>query len=170
AESGHGDEIEHVIRPVRDLFAAVFFVSVGMLIDPAAVVREWATILAFTAIIVVGKIGSVALGAFVTGNGVRTSIQAGMSLAQIGEFSFIIAGLGIALGATDDSLYVVAVAVSALTTLSTPWLVRGSGATAELVDRKLPQPLQTLAALYGTWLERLQTSSPGRATPGVGRL
>jgi monovalent cation:H+ antiporter-2, CPA2 family len=170
AESGHGDEIEHLIRPVRDLFAAVFFVSVGMLIEPAAVVREWATILAFTAIVVVGKIGSVALGAFVTGNGVRTSIQAGMSLAQIGEFSFIIAGLGITLGATDSSLYVIAVGVSALTTLLTPWLVRGSSATAALVDRKLPQPLQTLAALYGTWLERLQTTTQEEGASRVWRL
>jgi CPA2 family monovalent cation:H+ antiporter-2 len=170
AESGHGDDIEHLIRPVRDLFAAIFFVSVGMLIDPAAVAREWVTILVFTAVVIAGKIGSVTLGAFLTGSGVRTSVQAGMSLAQIGEFSFIIAGLGIGLGATRDILYVVAVAVSALTTLTTPWLVRAAEPVAAFVDRKLPRPLQTLAALYGAWLERLRTASPDRGAPGVGRL
>jgi CPA2 family monovalent cation:H+ antiporter-2 len=170
AESGHGEEIEHLIRPVRDLFAAVFFVAVGMLIDPALVVRDWVAILVLGAVVVVGKITSVTLGAFLTGSGIRTAVQAGMSLAQIGEFSFIIAGLGLALGATRDVLYVVAVAVSALTTLSTPWLVAAAEPVAAFVDRKLPRPLQTLAALYGTWLERLgSTASTGRSA-GAGRV
>jgi CPA2 family monovalent cation:H+ antiporter-2 len=169
AESGHGDAIEHLIEPVRDLFAAIFFVAVGMLIDPAAVAREWVPIVVLTALVVAGKVVSVALGAFLTGSGIRTSIEAGMSLAQIGEFSFIIAGLGMTLGATRDVLYVVAVAVSALTTLTTPWLIRASGPVAAYVDRKLPHRLQTLAALYGAWLERLRAPSAERG-PGVGRI
>jgi monovalent cation:H+ antiporter-2, CPA2 family len=82
-----------------------------------------------------------------------------MSLAQIGEFSFIMAGLGISLNATRDFLYPVAVAVSAVTTLTTPWLIRSAGPVATFIDRKLPRPLQTFAALYGTWVEKL------RATP-----
>jgi CPA2 family monovalent cation:H+ antiporter-2 len=80
-----------------------------------------------------------------------------MSLAQIGEFSFIIAGLGLSLGATRDFLYPVAVAVSAITTLTTPLLIRFAGPVAAYVDRKLPRPIQTFAALYGTWLEELKT-------------
>ena len=79
-----------------------------------------------------------------------------MSLAQIGEFSFIIAGLGLSLKATGEFLYPVAVAVSALTTLTTPWLIRASGPVASFVDRKLPRPLQTFAALYGSWVEQLR--------------
>jgi CPA2 family monovalent cation:H+ antiporter-2 len=82
-----------------------------------------------------------------------------MSLAQIGEFSFIIAGVGIATGATDKTLYSVAVAVSGITTLLTPWLIRSAEPTAAWVDRKLPRPLQTFAALYGSWIVRLSKSS-----------
>ena len=89
-----------------------------------------------------------------------------MSLAQIGEFSFIIAGLGLALGATRDFLYPVAVAVSAMTTLSTPWLIRASGASANCVDRRLPRALQTFAALYGTWIEGMRTA-PEQRTRGA---
>jgi CPA2 family monovalent cation:H+ antiporter-2 len=99
----------------------------------------------------------VTVGAFLTGSGTRTAVQAGMSLAQIGEFSFIIAGLGLSLGATRDFLYPVAVAVSAITTLTTPLLIRFAGPVAAYVDRKLPRPIQTFAALYGTWLEELKT-------------
>jgi CPA2 family monovalent cation:H+ antiporter-2 len=166
AESGEGQTVERLVQPVRDIFAAVFFVSVGMLIDPSLIVRHWPAVAVLTAAVVLGKIVSVTAGAFLTGNGVRTSVQAGMSLAQIGEFSFIIAALGLALGATRDFLYPVAVAVSALTTLSTPWLIRASGPAATFVDRKLPRPLQTFAALYGTWLEDLRRA-PGQATRGA---
>ena len=156
AESGEERTIEQLVQPVRDVFAAVFFVSVGMMIDPALIVRHWLPIAAMTVAVVVGKIVSVSLGAFLTGNGTRTSIQTGMSLAQIGEFSFIIAGLGLSLKATGDFLYPVAVAVSAITTLLTPWLIRASGPFATWVDRRLPQRLQTFVVLYGSWLERLR--------------
>jgi CPA2 family monovalent cation:H+ antiporter-2 len=165
AESGEAHTVEHLVQPVRDVFAAVFFVSVGMQLDPALLVRHAGAIVVLTLAVIVGKVVSVATGAFLTGNGTRTSVQAGMSLAQIGEFSFIIAGLGVSLGATRDFLYPTAVAVSALTTLSTPWLIRAAEPVARAVDRALPGPLQTFAALYGSWLERLGTA-PRRATLG----
>jgi CPA2 family monovalent cation:H+ antiporter-2 len=161
AESGGARSIEPLVVPVRDLFGAVFFVSVGMLIDPAVLLRHWVAVLVFTALVIVGKVVSVALGAFLTGNGTRTSVQAGMSLAQIGEFSFIIAGLGTSLEATRGFLYPIAVAVSCLTTLTTPWSVRWAGPVAAWLDRSLPRPLQTFASLYGTWLERLR-AAPAR--------
>jgi CPA2 family monovalent cation:H+ antiporter-2 len=145
------------------MFAAVFFVSVGMLIDPALVVSHWPAVLALTTAVVFGNVVGVSLGAFLTGHGLRTSVQAGMSLAQIGEFSFIIAALGLSLRATGSFLYPIAVAVSGLTTLLTPWLIRAAGPTANWIDRKLPRPLQTFAALYGSWLEDLR-SAPRRAT------
>ncbi len=166
AESGEEKQIEHLVQPVRDLFAAVFFVSVGILIDPKLIAEHWAAILAFTVVVVAGKVVGVSTGAFLTGNSTRTSLQAGMSLAQIGEFSFIIAGLGLALKATGEFLYPVAVAVSAITTLTTPWLIKASGPVANLVDRKMPRALQTFAALYGTWVERLR-SEPRKATRGA---
>ncbi|GAB6081263.1 cation:proton antiporter [Desulfuromonas carbonis] len=155
AESGEAGRIERLVEPVRDIFAAVFFVSVGMLIDPGLILRHWGAILVLTGVVIGGKIGGVALGSFLTGSRLRIAIQSGMSLAQIGEFSFIIAGLGLTLGATGDFLYPVAIAVSALTTLTTPWLIRASGPVADWVDRHLPGPLQTFTVLYGSWVEGL---------------
>jgi CPA2 family monovalent cation:H+ antiporter-2 len=171
AESGEEKQIEPLIRPVRDLFAAIFFVSVGMLIDPAIIARHWLAVTVFTVLVIAGKVVGVFLGAFLTGHGTRTSVQAGMSLAQIGEFSFIIAGLGISLNATGDFLYAVAVAVSAVTTLTTPWLIRSADPVASFLDRKLPRPLQTFAALYGSWVERLRATADRKTvTARVKRL
>ena len=166
AESGKSDEIEHLVRPVRDVFAAIFFVSVGMLLEPALVARHWVAVLVLAAVVTAGKITGVSVGAFLAGRGTRTAVQSGMSLAQIGEFSFIIAGLGLSLGATRSFLFPVAIAVSALTTLSTPWLIRASAPTAAFIDRKLPRPLQTFAALYGSWLERLRAAAAARRAQG----
>lgn len=161
AESGEEKAIESVVRPVRDLFAAVFFVSVGMTLDPTALVRHWAAVVVFTLVVLVGKIVGVSTGAFLTGSGTRTAVQAGMSLAQIGEFSFIIASLGLSLNATGTFLHPVAVAVSALTTLLTPWSIRAAEPVASWVDRKLPRPLQTFASLYASWLEQLRAAPKG---------
>lgn len=155
AESGVETTVEHLVRPVRDIFAAVFFVSVGMLIDPAAVAEAPGVVLAFFVAVVVGKVVSVTIGAMLTGRSVQTSVKCGMSLAQIGEFSFIIAGLGMSTGVTDTLLYSTAVAVSGATTLLTPWLIQAAGPTAAYVDRKLPRRLQTFLALYGSWIRQL---------------
>ncbi|MDB4932905.1 MAG: Regulator of conductance [Myxococcaceae bacterium] len=167
AESGEERAVERVIGPVKDMFAAIFFVSVGMLIDPRLIARHAGAVAALSGLVVVGKIVGVSLGAFLTGNGTRLSIRAGMSLAQIGEFSFIIAGLGVSSRATGEFLYPVAVAVSAVTTLTTPWLIGASGRAASFVDRKLPRPLQTFASLYGSWIERVRHAPA--ASPTVGR-
>ena len=169
AECGRVEVIEELVQPVRDLFAAIFFVSVGLLIDPQLALSEWRAIVALTLAVVIGKIVSVALGAFLTGNGTRTSVQAGFSLAQIGEFSFIIASLGVSIGAVREFLYPVAVAVSALTTVMTPRLIRAGPAAAALLDRKLPRRLQTFTALYGSWLEKLGSAAKRERTLG-GRL
>jgi CPA2 family monovalent cation:H+ antiporter-2 len=170
AESGEEHRVSRLVEPVRDVFAAVFFVSVGMQIEPALVEKHWTAVLALTGVVVLGKVVGVSLGAFLTGNGVRTSVQAGMSLAQIGEFSFIIAGLGLTLRATGEFLYPIAVSVSALTTLTTPWLIRASEPVACAVERWLPGPLQTFAALYGSWIERMRAGpAPGTGSAAVRR-
>ncbi|MDB4933353.1 MAG: potassium/proton antiporter rosb [Labilithrix sp.] len=157
-ESGEEKSIALLVQPVRDVFAAVFFVSVGMTMNPVLMARHWVAIVVLTFVVITGKIIGVTLGAFLSGHGTRTSLQAGMSLAQIGEFSFIIAGLGLTLHATGDFLFPVAVAVSALTALLTPWLIRASAPVARMIDRALPAPLQTFVALYASWLERLRSS------------
>ena len=164
AESGEAKPIEHLVQPVRDMFAAVFFVSVGMLIDPAVIARHWLAISVLTLVVISGKMIGVTLGAFLTGHGVRSSVQSGMSLAQIGEFSFIIAGLGLSLGATGSFLYPIAVVVSAITTLTTPWFVRASGPVADFIDRKAPLPLQTFVSLYGSWLQSFGSGTREKTT------
>ncbi len=157
AESGEARQIEPLVHPVRDVFAAVFFVSVGIMIDPAMIVEHWVAVLVLSLVVIIGKIVSVSVGAFLVGTGTRTSVAAGMSLAQIGEFSFIIAGVGLTLGAVGHFLYPVAVAVSAITTLTTPWLIRSSTRATRLIDAKLPKPLQTFVAFYDGWIERLRS-------------
>jgi monovalent cation:H+ antiporter-2, CPA2 family len=171
AESGEEHTVANLIEPVRDVFAAIFFVAVGMLIDPSLVAQYWIPVAVFTIAVIVGQVVIVTISAFLTGHGTRTSIQTGMSLAQIGEFSFIIAGIGISTGATRDFLYPLAVAVSAITTLTTPWLIRGAAPAASFVDRKLPRPMQTFVTLYGSWIERMRESRGSRAQrPRVRRL
>ena len=159
AESGQEKQVGHLVAPVRDLFVAIFFVAVGMLLDPSVVLEYWWMIAALVVIVIGGKVLAVSSGVFLTGEGLRPAVQAGMSLAQIGEFSFIIASVGLATSATRDFLYPVAVAVSALTTLTTPRLIRAAPRIAAMVDARLPGPLQTFVALYGSWMESL------RATP-----
>jgi monovalent cation:H+ antiporter-2, CPA2 family len=156
AESGHEAEIEKLVRPVRDMFAAIFFVSVGMMIDPAALTEHWRAILALTLAVIIGKVFAVTIGSFLAGHGRRTAMKAGMSLAQIGEFSFIIASVGVASGAISGWMYPVAIAVSAITTLTTPLLIKLSNRAAASIDHWLPEPIQTVAALYGSWIERVR--------------
>lgn len=159
AESGVERKIEHLVQPVRDVFAAIFFVSVGILIDPRQIVEHWPLVLTFLSAVVFGKILAVTFGCLLTGRSVQTAVKCGMCLAQIGEFSFIIAGVGLATKATDPLLSSIAVAVSGMTTLLTPWLIRAAADTAGYVDRKLPRRLQTFLGLYGSWVEQLSKGS-----------
>jgi len=159
SESGEEKAVEKLVHPVRDLFVAIFFVSVGMLIDPSVVLQHWGAVLLLAAVVIVGKVLAVSVSTFLTGNGLGLSIQSGMTLAQVGEFSFIIAAVGLANGATRPFLYAIAVAVSALTTLTTPWLIRAAEPVTEFLDRWLPARVQTFASLYGTWVEKTRKDS-----------
>lgn len=139
AETTQAEKIEHLTKSVKDLFAAIFFVSVGMLIDPAILVDYAVPILIITLATVLGKFLSSGLGALISGQPLKTAVQTGMSLAQIGEFSFIIATLGLTLKVTSDFLYPIAVAVSAITTFTTPYLIKASEPFYNFLDRKLPK-------------------------------
>ena len=168
AESGVGKSVEEQVLPIRDLFVAIFFVSVGMLIDPADVVGNVPLVFLFLALVVVGKVLAVSIGAFLTGQSVQTSLKTGISLARIGEFSFIIASIGAATDDTHKLLYTIAVAVSGITTLLTPWLIQAADPAAAYVDRKLPRSLQTFVALYGAWLEHLRRARSMITQPAFG--
>ncbi|HVS09046.1 MAG TPA: cation:proton antiporter [Planctomycetota bacterium] len=164
SESGQQRMLELLVRPLRDLFAAIFFVSIGMLVDPVRIAADLPLVVMFLALIVIGKTIGVTLGAIATGRGAPLGIRAGMSVAQIGEFSFILAAIGLSFGPTGERLFPIAVAVSALSAFASPYLVRASGPVALFIDRRLPPALQTYETLYGTWMERLrQTRAGGRA-------
>ena len=171
AESGRVRQVETVIGPLRDMFSAVFFVAVGMAVDPAMVITHWVPVLILVIAVIAGQIGSVSFGALLSGHGVRTSIQAGMSLAQIGELSFVIASLGVKSGAIRDFLYPIAVSVCVITSFTTPWLVRASGPAAVAVEHRLPERLQTFISLYGSWLEQFRENRARDQDPhSVARL
>src|SRR6185436_3794151 len=121
AESREIHRIEILTEPIRDMFSAVFFVAIGLLIDPKLLIQHWLPVTVITIGVVVGQSLTCAFGTFLAGNDTRTSLRVGMGLAQIGEFSFIIAALGLSLNVTSDFLYPVAVAVSAITTLLNPY-------------------------------------------------
>ena len=168
AESGEAHRVEVLVHPVRDIFVAIFFVSVGMQLDPSVVRAHLGTIVLFTVLVMVGKTLAASVGSFLSGAGLRSSVQAGLSLSQIGEFSFLIASLGVAAGARPE-IFTIAVAVSAITTLATPLLVGSAGFVAATVDRKLPHRLQTFSTLYGSWIARLR-SAPAVELPRQRRL
>ena len=158
AESGLGKVLEEKMQPLRDVFAAIFFVAIGMQIDPAIIAGHLGLVLGVTVLVVLGKLVAVTVGSFFAGAGNRTAIQAGISMAQIGEFSFIIAGVGLSLKAVPPLLVTIAVAVSVLTAFLSPALIRRSELIAAWVDRRLPHPVQTFSTLYGSWVEELHSS------------
>jgi CPA2 family monovalent cation:H+ antiporter-2 len=160
AESGEGGRVEHLVAPLRDIFGAVFFVSVGMMLNPADLVRYWPALATLVAVVIVGKFAGVGIGALLCGNSTRNSVEAGMAMAQIGEFSFIIAGAGVQHAATREFLYSLAIAVSAITTFSTPFMIRAAERTGKYIDARMPAPLGALQAIYDAWMERLRRHSP----------
>jgi monovalent cation:H+ antiporter-2, CPA2 family len=169
AESGEEQRVTPLVNPVRDLFAAIFFVAVGMLIEPALVREHWVPIAILTAVVLVGHFATGALGAFLTGQGVLTAIQTGMTIAVIGEVSFIVARIGAESGAAREFLLPVAVAVSVVTTIASSGMSRAAPRAARFVDRTLPRPLQTFATLYGSWIENMRTA-PAAGESGRSRV
>ena len=161
AESRQLLKIERLIEPIRDMFSAIFFVAIGLMIDPAILVQYAWPIAVITIAVVLGKMISCGLGAFIAGNDGRTSLRVGMGLSQIGEFSFIIAALGMTLQVTSDFLYPVAVAVSALTTLSTPYLIRAADPLSEKLAGWVPVRMARVFGLYGEWLRSIQPQGQG---------
>jgi CPA2 family monovalent cation:H+ antiporter-2 len=155
--------IERLIEPLRDMFSAVFFVAIGMLVDPRVIVEYALPIAVITVAVVVFKVISCAAGTFATGHDARTSMRTGMGLAQIGEFSFIIASLGLSLKVTSDFLYPIAVAVSAITTLLTPYLIRSSDGVVTVLGRVLPQRLKDDLNAYTEWMQSITPPDEGRA-------
>lgn len=138
AETTSAEKIEHLIKPVKDLFGSIFFVSVGMMIDPGAIVQYAWPVVCVTLLTLFGKLFSTTAGALISGQPFKQSVQVGMSMAQIGEFAFIVATLGLSLGVTSDFLFPVAVGASAITTFTTPYLIKSSDKLHAMLERMLP--------------------------------
>ena len=149
AETTQAEHIEHLVKPVKDLFGAVFFVSVGMLINPDSLMQHAIPVAILTLVTMLGQSFSATCGALLSGQPLKQSVQTGMSLSQIGEFSFIIATLGMSLKVTSDFLYPTIVAVSAVTTFTTPFMIKWSTPFSDFLSRKLPRK----------WLKRIERYS-----------
>lgn len=154
AESREIKVIRQLTAPVRDMFSAIFFVSVGLLLDPK-IVMEYAWLIGIiTLAVVLGKVITCTLGALIVGMNGKTSLRVGMGLAQIGEFSFIIAALGVSLGVTNTILYPIAVTVSVITTFLTPYLMRSADPLASYLAQRLPTKLVILFDKYRARINR----------------
>lgn len=158
AESKAVRRVEHKIVPIRDLFTAMFFVAIGMLIEPAHIAHYWLPILVVAAVTIVGKIGSVAISAFLVGTDGRTSVKTAVALGQIGEFSFIIAGLGLSLHVVRSELPPIAIAVCALTSLATPFLMKYGNTFTEWAAPRMPRGYVNFLSWYTRSIRRF--SSP----------
>ena len=145
AETIEADKIIRLVEPVKNLFGAVFFVSVGMLVDPQILVSQWAPILVLTLTILLGQAIFGSTGYMLSGQPLKTAMRCGFSMAQIGEFAFIIASLGLSLGVISDFLYPVVVAVSVVTTFLTPYMIRAADPCYNLLSTHMPK----------RWLRRL---------------
>jgi CPA2 family monovalent cation:H+ antiporter-2 len=156
AESGEGKRIERLTMPLRDLFAAVFFVSAGMLIDPSQLWQQRYWIVLLIPLVMLAKIAGVALGFFFTGHSIRDSVHAGVHMGQSGEFGLVLAALAATLGVSPELIFPVVLGVAVLTMVSTPLLAGFAISIANFVDAKLPRRVQTFAALYGSWIDRLK--------------
>ena len=158
AETTSAEKVEHVIKPVKDLFGAVFFVSVGMLIDPQAIVEYKWPVIIVTLLTLFGKFFSTTLGAILSGQPLKQSIQVGMSMAQIGEFAFIVATLGLSLGVISDFLFPVAVGASAITTFTTPYLIRASEPFYRIIERVLPNKVIAAINNYSSSTQNIRAT------------
>jgi CPA2 family monovalent cation:H+ antiporter-2 len=159
AETTSAEKVEHIIKPVKDLFGAVFFVSVGMMIDPAAIVEYRWPVLWITLLTLFGKLFSTTIGALVSGQPLKQSVQVGMSMAQIGEFAFIVATLGLSLGVISDFLFPIVVGASAVTTFTTPYMIRFSEPVYNFILRVLPQKMIIRLNNYSSGTQHIQAES-----------
>lgn len=142
------ERMERVVQPVKDLFGAVFFISVGMMVEPSVIAQYWWEILLLAAVVICGMIIFGTLGMLASGQTLKVAIESGFSLTQIGEFSFIIASLGMSLGVLKPSLYPIIVAVSVITIFTTPYFIKMSGGAYSFVAAHLPKSLDFLIDRY----------------------
>lgn len=159
AETTQAERIGHLVGSVKDLFGAIFFVSVGMLINPGLLKQYALPVLLLIVMVIVGKTVFVSLGALLAGQPLKQSVQAGTSMSQIGEFSFIIATLGVSLKVTSDYLYPIAVGVSVITTFTTPFMMKLAEPLHRFIEKILPAKWVASLSRYSSNTQTLQSES-----------
>lgn len=140
--------IEHLVEPIKNLFGAVFFVSVGMMLDPNIIIEYAGLICILVIVVLIGRIFFATVGVLASGEGLKVALQAGFSLAQIGEFSFIIATLGTSLGVISSTLYPLIVAVSIITTFTTPYCIKIATPLYNFLEKRIPAKWNKLITGY----------------------
>lgn len=141
AETVELENIEKVIQPIKDFFGAIFFVSVGMMVDPQVLFDNFSTVIIIAAASIIGKMIFTTTGVRLAGESMKTAVQSGFSLAQMGEFSFIIASMGMSLGVTSASIYPIVIAVSVITTFTTPYTIKLALPAYHVLESVLPNSL-----------------------------
>ncbi|MEP6899064.1 MAG: cation:proton antiporter [Rhodanobacter sp.] len=169
AESRSVGRVLHLIEPLRDMFAALFFVAIGLKIDPAMLLQYALPALLIAGAVIIGKTIACSLGIFIVGHDARTSLRSGLGMAQIGEFSFVIATLGLSLGVISNFIYPIAVAVSVVCMAASPYLTRSADGIASGLHRITPRPLRLLATSYSGWLENLKPVNENAALAAIFR-
>ena len=159
AETVEAESIERLVKPMKDLFGAVFFVSVGMMVDPAMIVEYALPIIVITLAVIFGQSLFGTLGVLLAGQPLKTAMQCGFSLTQIGEFAFIIASLGVSLHVTSDFLYPIVVAVSVITTFLTPYMIRFAEPASNFVDTHLPAKWKNFLLHYSSGSQTMNHES-----------
>ena len=148
AETIDAERIEHLVQPVKNIFGSIFFVSVGMMINPALLLQYWLPISIITLVVIVGQILFGCFGTLLSGQPLRVALQTGFSLVQIGEFAFIIANLGQSLKVTDSSLYPIVVAVSVITTFLTPYIMKLAYPTLAFLEKHMSNSTKMMLDSY----------------------
>lgn len=143
-----GEKIEHLMKPIKDVFGAIFFVSVGMMVKPDILVEYIGPILLIAAVTIVFQMFFATAGILLSGRSLRTAVRGGFSMVQIGEFSFIIASLGANLGVTGEFLYPVIVCVSVITITTTPIFIKNSEKAYSFIDKKIPEGFRIFVRKY----------------------
>ena len=167
AETIDAERIEHLVQPMKNIFGSIFFVSVGMMIDPALLLQYWLPITIITLVVIIGQIIFASLGTLLSGQPLRVALQTGFSLVQIGEFAFIIASLGQNLHVTDSTLYPIVVAVSVITTFLTPYIMKLAYPTLAFLENHMSESTKKMLDSYTEKRQNKSSGSHKWASPAV---
>ena len=167
AGTNEAEKIEKVVQPVKDLFGAVFFISVGMLVDPVILTQYALPIVLLSLVVICGQILFGTTGMLISGQPLNVAVKSGFSLSQIGEFAFIIATLGMTLKVIDGFLYPIVVAVSVITTFTTPYFIKMADPASKWIENHLPERLSFLIDRYSANASTVQVENPWKKVFGV---